>query len=337
MMGSKPVKIAFEDNELFNTVSNFLQDDKIVSKVSSFLHETNAVQRSTPNLNPGALENPLVHLQWKKTDEVMLTASQLQGITLKLVQEKGDTRTTATADIQFRAPSIPPSKLEVFIWFFLGLLVLFIVSTFLLPFVLERKGVGAWPISTELAQRLRWNLHDRLKEPQYTLAAGSISDAIEFHDGSKALTLHLVGNVAEIANITVQAISKALFGSDLSDRVLFVRDKPASMLKVQIFRQLKSWPLSVVILDYQNIAPSHADFLTSALDGGFPQLELNDDSVKTNQAIFVFVSEMLEQEVAQLQDGDRLGELYNLVKERMKQDGWPDRICQRVDNVIPFF
>jgi len=192
-------------------------------------------------------------------------------------------------------------------------------------------------VSLDKAQKLRSSLHQKLDstEPQYTATA--ISDAIEFHDGRKALIMNFVGNVGINANITVRTISRSLFDSEVNDRILVLEDQPELMLKSQIFRQLKQWPLSIIVMNYHKMVPQSYDFLTSIFDTNFPQLELNNNIIKTNQAIFIIVSNILQGEISKLYQDQSLHLLDKLVKDYMKENDWPARICQRMDYVIPFF
>jgi len=334
-VNGKPTKISFDNERVYEDVTSYLQNDgtflkgTITSSGIVFIQEP-------PEEEAKSLWQHFK--EFKKLAEIKLgNENQLNGITLKLVKKKGDTTTTTEAGLRFEIPKSKPTIFETILKIILGLCFTFFVSTFILPSLLEGSGSGAWPISPELSQKLRLSLYSILQDPQDHYAASAIADAIEYHDGKKALSLNLVGNVDNKAEIIVGVISRALFGNEISDRVLVLQQGlPELVIKSKIVRNLKQWPLSIIIMEYKNMRPDDYSFLTSALDGNFPLVELDGDQVKTNQAIFIFVFDILQEEIAGLSKKE-LQSLDLLVKNQMKMDDWPARIIQRIDYVIPFF
>jgi len=210
------------------------------------------------------------------------------------------------------------------------------IATFILPSIME-PHYSIWPLSPDMSQKVRWHLYEKLNETRLQYAATAIADAIEYHNGKKALALNFVGYIDPITvNTTIRSLSKSLFGSEISDVVLYLGKHHEKVIKGQIFRHLNQWPFSIIVLDYKKSDPKDYLFLTSALDGNFPLLDSGTRTVRTNAAIFIFISDIMHQELAEIQENN----LYTLdarVKEYMKDNGWPDRICQRIDHIIPFF
>eukprot|EP01114_Cavostelium_apophysatum_P000689 TRINITY_DN10629_c0_g1_i1.p1 TRINITY_DN10629_c0_g1~~TRINITY_DN10629_c0_g1_i1.p1 ORF type:complete len:164 (-),score=48.77 TRINITY_DN10629_c0_g1_i1:346-837(-) len=90
-------------------------------------------------------------------------------------------------------------------------------------------------------------------------------------------------------------MSKVLFGSEHSDRVLWLTSPPKEMnlsetedhLKYSIFKQLSMWPQSIIALEVDDVPVSSLSFLTAAWNDHEPSIYVNTRHVKTNQAVFV--------------------------------------------------
>jgi hypothetical protein len=77
-----------------------------------------------------------------------------------------------------------------------------------------------WPLSPFAIQLFEDNL--RKEMPNQPFAISSLRDSLEFYNGKKILTLHMVGKVEEHSSTAVQFISHLLFGGNGKERVLRV-------------------------------------------------------------------------------------------------------------------
>jgi hypothetical protein len=259
---------------------------------------------------------------------------------------KTTTTTTHTATLSpVKRSTAQPAKsstttLERVLWAIIVIVVAIGVGTLFVP---TPQRDRYWPISDSLAQILRYKLNFVMKEQP--VAVNSLMDAFEYHDGRQTLSLHFVGNVSNTAKLAVQQISDALFGSPDSTRVLYLTTNNEDTLRAQIFKQLVTWPWSVLVIDADRISANQLDFLTSMLNDNFPHLQFHDNKVRTDQAVVILVSNKFAQLITdfalvddnQPASGDSdTDSLDALVKNMMKKDGWPDRVCQRLRHTIPF-
>jgi hypothetical protein len=327
----KPVKISFEDEKLFKDVAKLLQKDGYHFSAST---STGLIFRGKEAAQTFTDSSLFEHMsQLKKKMEVQLgEGSQLTGVTLKYVQKKGGVTTTSKAAFKFGTPTKKRSWAETCLYAFLFALVALGVGTAFIP----GRSLGEWPLSLE-KNIMIGDLLSQLQEERFALAMTKITDAVSYHDGFKALSMHFVGNVDGVGNWTVKQLSKALFGNEESDRVLYIQPASELILRTEVFEQLSKWPLSIIVMDSNTIDPTSIHFLTPMLDGTWPKLTANGETISTNQAIFILMSRMMEEELAFLHKSGDLDYLEKDVKQAMKKKGWAARILQRIDHVIPFF
>jgi len=153
-----------------------------------------------------------------------------------------------------------------------------------------------------------------------TILGGCVVAAVRI----RCITCQSLGIVA------VRQMSQTLFGSDKSDRVLWLtQNTNEEELQEMVFNQMNTWPLSIIALEYGTVSPKNLHFLASALNDNDAFIMSNYDRASTEQAIFVIISDF---EIGKYVSSD---ELDQLVKQRMKKDNWPDRVCQRIRHTIP--
>lgn len=219
-----------------------------------------------------------------------------------------------------------PTTLEKLLWCVLAVLLAAFLWVFISP---PPTASSSWPLSPQLLH----HLGSLVAEDSPESAAVALQHAFEYHNGRKALTINLVlGEDDTLGHRIVGHISRALFGSESSDRVVYLEGKTEKEVSGKVFRTLKQWSLAVFVVDVDSSVPSNYEFLTSAMNENFPFLDYSLPGsldrglrVSTSDAIFLFLTKV-PQGTATTEQG---------VKGYLKTRGWADRVCQRIDYTIP--
>jgi len=349
-VSGKPHNIAFENQNLYHNVVDLFEnfDSSIVSQQE----HPKIIPINEPEFNDQIYIHSMDKM--KKTESVKL--DELSGLTLKLVQQEtgqtfsgsisvrekaifssrinndlyaSRTTTTRTITVERSRPFYAKPQNVLLILLFIGVVSYWVASN------KRNLDHGNWPLDEELIKRFEQNLIENI--PNHPKAIDLMKDIFQSHDGSKTLSINMVGDVDVDAKIVVKKISKLLFGSEDSERVQYLDPNSKIPLKEQAFNLLKLWPMVVFVLKNTESISSKCSFLTAMLDENYPELEHQGNKVKTNQAVFIMISDILHDQVDKALEEGSLDNLDQQVKQYLIEVyQFPARICQRIRNLVPF-